>query len=284
MFRLNIRSLWLLWIPGAALLAIGVVGDFNHWWDNFGYSTNILAGLTAACFGVPIAATVIQWFLRMETRRQRRQEVAALVRRSIEEICNALIDLSAKEAGAVVALADSVVVEIQDLAFDDPRVALSELRRIENGQRQVEQLVRRFLALGASSEALVASRESSIRNRWRLINETLLFQAESLDMLLISDDLVVSLGRHVHSVVLSHVSTTTKDLAFVSTDWQSWFEEAVSASGSEGERLMSDYQSILWQATGGLSIAKGDLEHMMDFYQVADRALQNLKDVTSTMS
>lgn len=49
---------------GVSGFALGLVGDLQGWWGGLGYTSNVLAGLTGAFFGIPFAVAVLQRVLR----------------------------------------------------------------------------------------------------------------------------------------------------------------------------------------------------------------------------
>ncbi|WP_433032793.1 hypothetical protein [Actinomycetospora sp. CA-053990] len=83
MSRLLNWALRFLWVPGIALLCIGIIGDVQNWWDELGYTSNMVAGATGACFGVPIAYFVIQ---RLSRERDERRGRESLEGRTLEQV------------------------------------------------------------------------------------------------------------------------------------------------------------------------------------------------------
>jgi hypothetical protein len=65
------------------LLAVGVTGDVRNWWDDLGFVSNVLAGATGACFGIPFAVLILQRILKDE---EKRREAGDLRRRLDREL------------------------------------------------------------------------------------------------------------------------------------------------------------------------------------------------------
>ncbi|MEJ2863223.1 hypothetical protein [Actinomycetospora flava] len=104
MSRLLTWTLRLLWVLGAILFLVGI-GVFGRlpekedqnpggWWDTSGYIVNLASGLTAACFGVPIAFFVLQRLLRDRANDDRQLAMVKNAITSLERIERTIYSLS----------------------------------------------------------------------------------------------------------------------------------------------------------------------------------------------
>ncbi len=186
---LRVKTLWLLCIPGVGLLLLGFAGDRWGWWADLGYTTNILAGVTAACFGVPIAAAVLQRFLRAENELLRRREILAIAQRTVSAIAESLDRLSADKADYMAGLIDQTRERIHavdsrinpDFRFDPPP-------DLEDVQRSTRTVLDAAQQCGFGRETVNEAEFLSMRNRWRVFNETVRVQAELVGVRVVSDD------------------------------------------------------------------------------------------------
>src|SRR3712207_5152553 len=48
---------------GVCGFIVGLIGDLNGWWAGLAFTSNVLAGTTGACFGIPFAVLVLQRIL-----------------------------------------------------------------------------------------------------------------------------------------------------------------------------------------------------------------------------
>jgi hypothetical protein len=63
---------------GSALLAIGIIGDANDWFSSLPFLTNILSGVTSACFGIPLALVFLQWLTSLQSEELRKRSIMRL--------------------------------------------------------------------------------------------------------------------------------------------------------------------------------------------------------------
>src|SRR4051794_37472478 len=77
---------------GLAFFTIGLVGDLFDWWDKLGFVSNVIAGTTGACFGIPFAVVVLQRVLRSEQDLRERRE-------RVQRLSNVLDDLRTYSTG-----------------------------------------------------------------------------------------------------------------------------------------------------------------------------------------
>jgi hypothetical protein len=92
------RLLALLPVPGAALLVLGIVGDVQSWWERLSFLSNVLAGITTACFGVPIAYFVIQRLISKRQEVRAREATRALLAENLKLLEEAILDLAPFDA------------------------------------------------------------------------------------------------------------------------------------------------------------------------------------------
>lgn len=91
------KRLW--WLIGGLLLtgvcgfSIGLVGDLGGWWVGLGFTSNVLAGATGACFGIPFAVIVIQTVVRENEGRK----LSERIKRTANETISALNDVFPEE-------------------------------------------------------------------------------------------------------------------------------------------------------------------------------------------
>jgi hypothetical protein len=67
-----------LLVLGLGLLAAGLTADHYGWWATRPFLTNVISGLTSACFGVPFALLVLSSLTSMEDSQRQRQRAEAL--------------------------------------------------------------------------------------------------------------------------------------------------------------------------------------------------------------
>ncbi|GAA4851545.1 hypothetical protein GCM10023201_50420 [Actinomycetospora corticicola] len=95
------RPLWLLVPLGIALTAVGLFAPFPQgetgWWDKTGFIVNLASGLTAACFGIPVAFYGIQWLLEKRQRENELKTLEYLLRKNV-------LDLGRAGTGIVLSL------------------------------------------------------------------------------------------------------------------------------------------------------------------------------------
>jgi hypothetical protein len=70
-------AFFVMWIIGAALLTVGLIGDCHGFWVNKPFATNVITAFTGALFGIPIALLVLQQI----TSQQEAQAEARAARR-----------------------------------------------------------------------------------------------------------------------------------------------------------------------------------------------------------
>ena len=75
---------------GVCGFVFGLIGDLNRWWAELGYTSNVLAGATGACFGIPFAVLVLQRLLRDDLTRAEHTRLARRVRKFLLEITASL--------------------------------------------------------------------------------------------------------------------------------------------------------------------------------------------------
>ncbi|MGV9364252.1 hypothetical protein [Amycolatopsis sp. NPDC003731] len=63
---------------GLILLAIGIAGDANDWFSSLPFLTNILSGITSACFGIPLALVFLQWLTSLQSEELRKRSIMRL--------------------------------------------------------------------------------------------------------------------------------------------------------------------------------------------------------------
>jgi hypothetical protein len=68
----------LLWGSGSVLIWLGLVGDRRGWWTDRPFLTNLVSGLTGACFGIPVALLILTELSNRQ--RQRVEGVNAVAR------------------------------------------------------------------------------------------------------------------------------------------------------------------------------------------------------------
>lgn len=109
----------LLFLEGA-----GVFGALpDTWWDSKGFIVNIASGMTAACFGIPIAFFVLQKLLSERAYQSDRQRIARLALDNVQEIKRYIVakaGIDEKTPGHVYALRDQVFrlrSALEDLAM-----------------------------------------------------------------------------------------------------------------------------------------------------------------------
>jgi hypothetical protein len=72
-----------LWVLGAGLAVLGIVGDDRDWWKDRPFLTNLVSGVTGAGFGIPLALLVLSGLAR---RQAAWADSASFQRRSGAEI------------------------------------------------------------------------------------------------------------------------------------------------------------------------------------------------------
>jgi hypothetical protein len=72
--RLSVVSIAL----GIGCLTLGLYGDVNRVWQNWGYGANFFSSLTGALFGLPFAAILVTWFTASQERRMSKAPVETL--------------------------------------------------------------------------------------------------------------------------------------------------------------------------------------------------------------
>ena len=77
-------------IAGFILFALGVWGDSSGWWTNRPYLTNLISGLTGACFGIPLALVVFNNITEAISMRAERQALLRLAAVSCSNLSQAI--------------------------------------------------------------------------------------------------------------------------------------------------------------------------------------------------
>jgi hypothetical protein len=63
---------------GIILLTIGIMGDINDWFSSLPFLTNIISGITSACFGIPLALVFLQWLTSLQGEELRKRSIMRL--------------------------------------------------------------------------------------------------------------------------------------------------------------------------------------------------------------
>ncbi len=83
----EVRALCIvLWTAGVITLAAGAWGDFNGWWDDHGFLSNVASSAASGLLGVPFALVVIQHITLRQSDNRERREVRHLAARLASEL------------------------------------------------------------------------------------------------------------------------------------------------------------------------------------------------------
>lgn len=165
---------------GFALLALGVAGDLNGWWDELGFTSNVLAGLTGACFGIPVAYFVIQVLLRQEDERYSRSRVVRAARQNLIEMVETLDGhFGAEHADDAVSVADAAFETLLALHENATRLPQIPDRVVVDAQDAIGKLYGQA-ALDAISAGASLSEWKRIRLRWQSLSTSLIPEARAL--------------------------------------------------------------------------------------------------------
>ena len=83
---LSPRYLWLLLLPGGALLYAGNIGDATGFWGRHGFVGNVLSGVTTGLMGAPFAYFFLQGLLRRNQRERELDRLRQLLDANMREI------------------------------------------------------------------------------------------------------------------------------------------------------------------------------------------------------
>lgn len=178
---LTVRRVMLL--LGFVLLALGIVGDVNKYWDDLGYSTNMLASLTAACFGIPFAVFLLSKFIQAQGEIRERQQLLDQAERLIAAIRNSLEGMTADHAHDFsIALSEARVRLEAAHQPTDPDQDFREPERVTDALTFVTDAASYVMAssVGATGYGMMAW--DIARSRWRYVHEVLLLKAEGLEL------------------------------------------------------------------------------------------------------
>ncbi|NMO93207.1 hypothetical protein [Actinomycetospora sp. TBRC 11914] len=74
------------------LVGLGVFGGLpDGWWDPKGFIVNLASGLTAACFGVPVAFFILQRLLGVREDAEHKMRLQQTIRTSLRDLKSAVV-------------------------------------------------------------------------------------------------------------------------------------------------------------------------------------------------
>lgn len=275
----------LLPVLGLALLSLGIVGDVRDWWDDLGYLSNMLAGATAACFGIPFAIWGVQWFLRNDTANRHRQEIAKQIGQTLHSI-EVLVDeeLGGTQIDSVLVRCNSAQDAMYSLVVMRPEKDLDRGDAVKRASEALDEALECLRA--AYTVRSWSSRQEGwliLVRRWTYLSETLLPQAESLGLVTAGNDRQYSEIGRILSLPANHPARL--DLLTGKFLWFTMFEESMEdarAAASEGlqacESSLSEYKSQVLAARDFLDNAIrgfGELQNLRR--ALASASLEQLK-------
>src|SRR5689334_4938235 len=71
---------------GVAGVAIGIILDIRGIWSKLPFTTNLVSGVTGACFGVIFALVILQSVTRKQAEAQSRRQAEPLYRRGLADL------------------------------------------------------------------------------------------------------------------------------------------------------------------------------------------------------
>ncbi|WRZ95542.1 hypothetical protein OHB54_44990 [Streptomyces sp. NBC_01007] len=168
---------------GTVLLALGVVGDAEGYWDHWAFVTNLFSSLTSLMFGVPVALHV---FSHLTTA----QEAAAAVRDWKRRAASAATDMEAEVASLLGcqdrATALTNLAEATAACEDVLAAVRSSTVRLPD-----EALVEKFCATAATYLERFAERSALVQTRWEQV-ERLGTQGHDLDQSWVAADVAAA--------------------------------------------------------------------------------------------
>lgn len=214
MHRLRVGHLFLLMPYGLILLYIGISGDSKGWWDNLSYGSNVLAGLTAACFGVPIAAKVIQWLVRKDADARRGRELLNSARRNLADIQASLESQEIDKVHRLVEPLATAELYISGLDFAVRYSGSIRVRLAEQGAPPLSAVIP-VISENLPSNAAEGWRFAAAVRRWEVLNMSVLSSAEVDGIRIVSDEEFSFISASVDAVTgapLESLPTLLHDL------------------------------------------------------------------------
>lgn len=193
-----------LWVLVGGLLAFGVIcfvfgliGDLHGWWTSLGFVSNVMAGVTSACFGIPFAVVVLRRLQRYLDANAGKREIQELNESNVSyllRLVNELVDGDSeetlREAERLVGVAAANLDEIVDIA-DTPGAHVDAVR-VSTAQSSIDS-ARAFVAqTRLASENNVLSTWSAIGARWRFIFQELVPRTVAAGINSVYPDVVVA--------------------------------------------------------------------------------------------
>jgi hypothetical protein len=183
---------------GTCGFIIGLIGDLRGWWTNLGYTSNVLAGVTGACFGIPFAVLVLQRLLNENQLRANRRN---LQNRMVANLTN--IEIIVAESLAEVRPLSTTSMRdtwnhLKDLRKASRSEELSDVPQPPPASRPAtekfqEELRKTLMSFSAVHEAKSpdhktvserndrrAARWQYAQTRWQLVSEELVPDAEAI--------------------------------------------------------------------------------------------------------
>lgn len=147
----------LLWSLGLLALFLGIYGDECGWWGDRSFLTNIVSGVTAALFGIPVALLFLSRLATLQADQARRAAARGLAIRLAEGFRESVMKLTKEGAPENV---DSHLSDVL-IAFDAARAQLGQAARACEDRPVGD---RASQALRTTADALLQA-----RSRWDVV-------------------------------------------------------------------------------------------------------------------
>lgn len=170
---------------GTLFFSLGLVGDSLGWWDRWGYLSNIVAGCTGACFGIPFAAVAVQWYVKQSSDSRAMRDADRLVCRAVEAMSKEVDRLSdGPSANLYMIYMDmrAAWLELVELTPSAVRGAEGDARRLELLDEYLRGLNRDLSFIFLAQEGPSRRSWALIRNRWRLVRDEPLPRLQLLEV------------------------------------------------------------------------------------------------------
>lgn len=75
-----------LWPAGCIIMAIGLEGDGDGWWNNHPFLGNLATSAVGACFGIPFALLILQYIIEHQSQITERRKALTMYSQRVEEL------------------------------------------------------------------------------------------------------------------------------------------------------------------------------------------------------
>jgi hypothetical protein len=174
------HSAWLIWskltvtllvASGIVSFTVGIYGDFNDWWSDKPYATNIFTAFTSACFGIPIAVVLLRKLATMQVDYTQRKKAKAILQVSSNEISYVLNETYNGDLDAVDSLSSFLAYcskrMLQLHTLDKSTSAIREVKYFVSELSQLRSQVENLLP----NKSLAAQLKAQNSHAWTAIDE-----------------------------------------------------------------------------------------------------------------